>query len=100
MLPIGENSTLFGRFYLMDILIIWTNIVKEEPTTVLPMRMTMKEMKKKVIHSGKNNFNIAAFYSLKKRLTTFIKVKQKKSDDQMNIDKYRIAANIMIHHII
>ncbi len=27
-------------------------------------------------------------------MTTFIKTKFKKSDDQMNIDKYRVAANI------
>ena len=77
MLPIEGNSTLFGRFYLMDILIIWTNIVKEEPTTVLPMRMTIKELKKKVIHSGKN-FNIAAFYSLKKKIDDIHKSEAKK----------------------
>ena len=28
------------------------------------------------------------------RKTTFIKTKIKKSDDQTNIDKYRVAANI------
>ncbi len=30
----------------------------------------------------------------KKRMTTFIKAKLTKSDDQINIDKYRVAANI------
>ena len=55
-----------GRFYMMDILIIWSNIVNEVPTTVLPMRMTMKELKKKVIHSA-NNFNIAAFLFIKNK---------------------------------
>ena len=32
-------------------------------------------------------------------MTTFIKVKLKKSDDQTNIDKYRVAANITEYHI-
>ncbi len=31
---------------------------------------------------------------LKTRMTTLIKTKLKKSDDQTNIDKYRVAANI------
>ncbi len=31
---------------------------------------------------------------VKIRLRTFIKAKFKKSDDQTNIDKYRVAANI------
>ena len=35
-----------------------------------------------------------------KRMTTFIKTKPKKSDDQTNIDKYRIATNITEYHII
>ena len=33
-------------------------------------------------------------------MTTFIKTKFKKSDDQTNIDKYRVAANIREYHII
>ena len=33
-------------------------------------------------------------------MTTFIKAKLKKSDDQTNIDKYRVAANITEYHII
>ncbi len=32
-------------------------------------------------------------------MTTFIKVKLKKSDDQTKIVKYRVAANISEHHI-
>ena len=31
---------------------------------------------------------------MKAKLKTFIKAKLKKSDDQTNIDKYRVAANI------
>ncbi len=33
-------------------------------------------------------------------MTTFIKTKFKKSDDQTNIDKYRVLANITEYHII
>ena len=33
-------------------------------------------------------------------MTTFIKTKLKKSDDQTNIDKFRVAANILEYHII
>ncbi len=33
-------------------------------------------------------------------MTTFIKTKFKKSDDQTNIDKYGVAANIREYHII
>ena len=33
-------------------------------------------------------------------MTTFIKAKLKKSDDQMNIDKYGVAANITEYYII
>ena len=33
-------------------------------------------------------------------MTTFIKTKFKKSYDQTNIDKYRVAANITEYHII
>ncbi len=33
-------------------------------------------------------------------MTTFIKTKFKKSDDQMNIEKYRVAANITEYYII
>ena len=36
---------------------------------------------------------------LETRMTTFIKTKLKKSDDQTNIDKYRVAANITVYHI-
>ena len=32
-------------------------------------------------------------------MTTFIKTKVKISDDQTNIDKYRLAANITEYHI-
>ena len=31
------------------------------------------------------------------RMTTFIKTKYKKSDDQTIIDKYRVAANIILY---
>ena len=34
------------------------------------------------------------------RMTTFIKTKFKISDDQRNIDKYRLAATITEYHII
>ena len=37
---------------------------------------------------------------LKTRMTTFIKAKLKNSDDQKNINKYRVAANITENHII
>ena len=37
--------------------------------------------------------NICDFW--KTRMTTFIKTKFKKSDDQTNIEKYRVAANII-----
>ena len=33
-------------------------------------------------------------------MTTFIKLKLKKSDDQTNIDKYRVSSNITEYHII
>ncbi len=33
-------------------------------------------------------------------MSTFIKTKFKKSEDQTNIDKYRLAANITEYHII
>ncbi len=33
-------------------------------------------------------------------MTTVIKTKLKKSDDQTNIDKYRVAANITEYYII
>ena len=36
----------------------------------------------------------------KKRVTTFIETKIKISDDQTNIDKYRLATNIREYHII
>ncbi len=34
------------------------------------------------------------------RMTIFIKAQLNKSDDQTNIDKYRVAANITEYHII
>ena len=34
------------------------------------------------------------------RMTTFIKTKFKISEDQTNIDKYRLAAMIKVYHII
>ena len=34
------------------------------------------------------------------RMTTFIKAKLEKSDDQANIEKYRVAANITEYHNI
>ena len=37
---------------------------------------------------------------MKTRMTPFIKTKFKISDDQTNIDKYRLAANITEYHII
>ena len=37
---------------------------------------------------------------IKTRMTTFIKTKFKISDDQTNIDKYRLAVNITVYHII
>ena len=36
----------------------------------------------------------------KARMATFIKTKLKKSDDQTNIDKYRVAANITEYNLI
>ena len=33
-------------------------------------------------------------------MTTFIKAQIKKSDDQTNIDKYRVAANIISYQIM
>ncbi len=33
-------------------------------------------------------------------MTTFIKAKLKKSDDQTKFDKYRVAGNITVYHII
>ena len=43
---------------------------------------------------------ICSIYVYKTRMTTFIKTKFKISDDQTNIDKYRLAANITEYHII
>ena len=37
---------------------------------------------------------------LKTGMITFIKAKLRKSDDQTNIDKYRVAANITEYHLI
>ncbi len=33
-------------------------------------------------------------------MTIFIKINLKKSDDQTNIEKYRVAANITEYHIL
>ena len=41
-----------------------------------------------------------SFETVKTRMTTFIKSKFKKSDDQTNIDKYSVTANISEYHII
>ncbi len=49
--------------------------------------------------------NILDFYNYHKikcnqtRVTTFIKTRFNISDDQTNIDKYRLAANITEYHI-
>ena len=40
------------------------------------------------------------FNTIITRMTTFIKTKFKKSDDQTNIDKYRLAANITEYYNI
>ena len=48
----------------------------------------------------KVGFEHFRFITNKTRMTTFIKTKFKISDDQMNIDKYRLAANITEYHII
>ncbi len=37
---------------------------------------------------------------VKIEMTTFRKAKQAKADYQMNIDKYRVAANITEYHIV
>ena len=42
---------------------------------------------------------VLIFYNVT-RMTTFIKAKLEKSDDQTNIDKYKEAANITEYHII
>ena len=39
-------------------------------------------------------------YKKNKNDNTLTKAKLKKSDDQTNIDNYRVAANITEHHII
>ncbi len=39
-------------------------------------------------------------FALQTRMTTFIKTKFKISDDQTNIAKYELAANITVYHII
>ena len=36
---------------------------------------------------------------IKTRMTTFIKMKLEKSDEQRNIDKYKVALNITEYHI-
>ena len=37
---------------------------------------------------------------LQTRMPIFVKAKLKKSDDQTNIDKYRVAPNVTEYHII
>ncbi len=45
------------------------------------------------------SIQLIQYYPLLSRIATFIKTKFKKSDDQTNIDKYRIAANIAEYHL-
>ena len=45
-------------------------------------------------------FLIAAQYTPVTRMTTVTKAKLKKSNDQTNIDKYRVDAKITEYHII
>ena len=45
------------------------------------------------------NVVILVYYT-KIRMTTFIKTKFKKSNNQTNIGKYRVATNITEYHII
>ena len=42
----------------------------------------------------KNSFKIIFIIFFKTRMTTFIKTKFKKTDDQTNIDKYRVAEKL------
>ncbi len=48
----------------------------------------------------RNFIRVGKSFLDKTRMTTFIRAKLKKSDDQMNIDKYRVAVDIMDYHII
>ena len=48
----------------------------------------------------RNMPNTISLILYKTRMTTFIKTKFKKSDDQTNIDKYRVAAYITEYQII
>ncbi len=51
----------------------------------------------KVLNNKQSFFDILAIVT---KMTTFIKTKFKISDDQTNIDKYRLSANITVYHII
>ncbi len=42
----------------------------------------------------------AKVLNIKTRMATFVKTKFTKSDDQKNIGKFRLAANITDYHII
>ena len=44
--------------------------------------------------------DIIVIVIIKTGMTTFIKTKLKKSDNQTNIGKYRVAADIAEYHII
>ena len=46
---------------------------------------------------NRQNYRVAYILT---RMTTLIQTKFKISDDQTNIDKYRLAANITEYHII
>ncbi len=50
------------------------------------------------ISTRASTLNLGHVLYSKTRMTTFIKTE--KSDDQTNIDKYRVAANITGYHII
>ena len=47
-----------------------------------------------------NLLSVGQSAMIQTRMKTFIKTMFKKSDDQTNIDKYKVAANITEYHII
>ena len=51
-------------------------------------------------HSNSISSNFLSLFLKKTRRSTLIKTKFKISDDQTNIDKYRLAANITVYHIL
>ncbi len=51
------------------------------------------------LHKSTHIYKFYIIINIQTRMTTFIKAKLKKSDDQTNIDKYRVAANITKYHI-